>query len=465
MFGGALGSPFWLRRPQFLRVSGVTFDDFGLTAPILKAVQETGYTQPTPIQCEAIPPALAGRDVLGCAQTGTGKTAAFGLPLLQRIDASAGKEVTIRALVLTPTRELAAQIDDSFATYGKHLDLWHAVIFGGVTENKQIAELKRGVDILVATPGRLIDLMGRGFVDLSDIEIFVLDEADRMLDMGFLPDVRRVIAKLPQKRQTLFFSATMPPPIRKLAQDLLHDPVSIAVAPESATADNVEQQLYFVDQADKRLLLVDLLREEEVVHTLVFTRTKHGANRVVKQLEQAGIHSAAIHGNKSQGARTRALDGFRAGTLKVLVATDIAARGIDVEGISHVINFDLPNVPETYVHRIGRTARAGASGIALSFCETEERPYLMDIERLLEKHIDRVEEHPYPPSQKPPAPTDLKGHGYGGAQRPTNGGGGGRGRPGGGRGRPGGGGGRGGGGGGRGGGGRGRGGRPGQSRG
>jgi len=271
------------------------------------------------------------------------------------------------------------------------------------------------------------------------VEVFVLDEADRMLDMGFLPDVRRVIAKLPKKRQTLFFSATMPPPIRKLAEDLLDNPVSVAVAPISAAADNVTQKLYFVDKADKRRLLVDLLRKEEVVHTLVFTRTKHGASRVVKQLDQAGIQSAAIHGNKSQGARTRALDGFRSGTLKVLVATDIAARGIDVEGISHVINYDIPNIPETYVHRIGRTARAGASGVSISFCESEERPYLVDIERLLEAHIDRVDDHPYPPSQRPPGPTDLHGHSRpsgGGGGRPARGGrpgGGGRGgRPGGG---------------------------------
>ena len=346
--------------------------------------------------------------MLGCAQTGTGKTAAFGLPILQRLDASSGDEAALRCLVLTPTRELAAQIGASFATYGKHLELWHTVIFGGVNERPQIAELRRGIDTLVATPGRLLDLMGRGFVDLSDIEIFVLDEADRMLDMGFLPDVRRVIAKLPKVRQTLFFSATMPPPIRALAGDLLHDPVSVAVAPVSACGRQRQAaRSTSSTRADKRRLLVDLLREAELEHTLVFTRTKHGANRVVKQLDKAGIHAAAIHGNKSQGARTRALDGFRSGALNVLVATDIAARGIDVEGISHVINFDLPNIPETYVHRIGRTARAGASGIALSFCEVEERAYLVDIERLLGHHIERIEGHPYPPTQPLPPPTDL----------------------------------------------------------
>ena len=421
-----------------MRTSGVTFDDLGLSPPLLRALKKTGYEEPTPIQREAIPPALAGRDVLGCAQTGTGKTAAFGLPLLQRLDSIADDETALRALILTPTRELAAQIAESLTTYGKYLELWHTVIFGGVNEKPQIAELKRGVDTLVATPGRLLDLMNRGFVDLTDIEIFVLDEADRMLDMGFLPDVKRVIAKLPKKRQTLFFSATMPPPIRALTQELLHDPVSVAVAPVSSTADKVDQRIYFVDKADKRRLLVDLLREEQVEHTLVFTRTKHGANRVVKQLDQAGIRAAAIHGNKSQGARTRALDGFRTGDLNVLVATDIAARGIDVEGITHVINFDLPNVPETYVHRIGRTARAGASGIALSFCEQEERPYLVDIERLIGQHLDRVEQHHYPASQPPPPVTDLearggsnggarRGGGGGGSRRGGGGGGGGRG--------------------------------------
>ncbi len=415
----------------------MTFDDLGLSPALLRAVKETGYEEPTPIQREAIPPGLAGRDLLGCAQTGTGKTAAFGLPLLAQLDKTAGDDAVIRALVITPTRELAAQIGESLTVYGKHLDLWHTVIFGGVKENPQIAELKRGIDALVATPGRLLDLMGRGFVDLSEVEVFVLDEADRMLDMGFLPDVRRIIAKLPAKRQTLFFSATMPPPIRKLAEELLHDPVSVAVAPVSSAADRVAQHLYFVDKGNKRRLLVDLLRREEVKHTLVFTRTKHGANRVVKQLDREGIRAAAIHGNKSQGARTRALDGFRSGSLNVLVATDIAARGIDVEGITHVINFDLPNIPETYVHRIGRTARAGASGIALSFCEHEERPYLVDIERLLKQHLDRIEEHAYPPTEPAPPLTDLESRSRGGAQRPGGQGGSRRGgqRPGGGRGR------------------------------
>ncbi|MEM1417885.1 MAG: DEAD/DEAH box helicase [Myxococcota bacterium] len=367
----------------------MTFDALGLHTDILRAVHAAGYREPTPIQADAIPPALAGRDLIGCARTGTGKTAAFGLPLLQRVDALAEEDTVLRALILTPTRELAAQIGESLGTYGQHLEIWHTVIFGGVKEGKQIAELRRGIDVLVATPGRLLDLMDRGFVDLSDIGIFVLDEADRMLDMGFLRDVKRVIAKLPKKRQTMLFSATMPAPIRKLASELLHDPVSVAVAPVSSAAEKVRQEVVFVEKREKPKKLIELLRAGDIDHTIVFTRTKHGANRLVKKLAGAGIEAAAIHGNKSQGARTRALDGFRSGALNVLVATDIAARGIDVEGISHVINFDLPNVPETYVHRIGRTARAGASGIAVSFCDPEEKAYLRSIEKLLGERIPR----------------------------------------------------------------------------
>ena len=392
-----------------MRRHAVNFDELGLNRDILKAVRDAGYERPTPIQAQAIPPALAGRDILGCAQTGTGKTAAFGLPLLQHLDKSAADDPVIRALILTPTRELAAQISDDLRNYGKHLDLWHAVIFGGVNEKPQIAELRRGIDALVATPGRLLDLMNRGFVDLSMIELFVLDEADRMLDMGFLPDVKRVIAKLPKKRQTLFFSATMPTVIRKLAGELLVDPVSVAVAPTSSTAEKIDQYVYFVDKKKKRDLLTSLLRQEEIKHTLVFTRTKHGANRVVKHLDKAGIRSAAIHGNKSQGARTRALSQFRSGELAVLIATDIAARGIDVDGISHVINFDVPNIPETYVHRIGRTGRAGAAGIALSFCDVEERPYLTDIEKLIKQRLQRIEEHEFVATQPPPPQTRLDG--------------------------------------------------------
>ena len=364
-----------------------TFDALGLIPKLLSAIKNAGYTKPTPIQQQAIPPALSGRDLLGCAQTGTGKTAAFTLPLLQHLDTRAGNKPRLRALVLTPTRELAAQISASFSTYGADLDLWHTVVFGGVSDKPQIAEIRRGLDALVATPGRLLDLMGRGIVSLEDVEIFVIDEADRMLDMGFLPDVRRIAKALPKNRQTMFFSATMPPEIRRLAEGLLDRPVSVAVAPISSTVEEVAQHVFFVDKAKKRGLLADLLRDPELKHTIVFSRTKHGANRIVRELGKAGIRAEAIHGNKSQGARTRALDAFRDGSLSVLVATDIAARGIDVDGVTHVINFDLPNVPETYVHRIGRTARAGASGVAFSFCDREERPHLASIERLIGKRL------------------------------------------------------------------------------
>ena len=391
----------------------VSFNDLGLAPELLRAVKDAGYDTPTPIQRQAIPAALAGRDIVGCAQTGTGKTAAFSLPILQRLDKSAGDEPVLRALVITPTRELAAQIGESFATYGKHLELWHAVIFGGVNDKPQIRELRQGVDALIATPGRLLDLMSRKEINLGKIEVFVLDEADQMLDMGFLPDIRRIVAALPKKRQTLFFSATMPTEIRELAQSMLVDPVDVTVARVSAPAELVEQRLFFVDKNDKRRLLVDLVRERSVQRSLVFSRTKHGANRIAKYLDDAGVGSAAIHGNKSQGARTRALDAFKRGDLKVLVATDIAARGIDVDGVTHVINFDLPNVPETYVHRIGRTARAGASGTAWSFCDSEERPYLADIERLMKRHIERVEDHAYPPTERPPEPTNLEGRSSG----------------------------------------------------
>jgi ATP-dependent RNA helicase RhlE len=380
----------------------------GLIDPLVRAVKDAGYEHPTPIQRAAIPAALAGRDLLGCAQTGTGKTAAFALPLLQNLDQNAGDEPRLRALVLTPTRELASQIADSFETYGQHLELWHTVIFGGVSDKAQIAELKKGVDVLVATPGRLLDLLNQGHLKLDHVELFVLDEADRMLDLGFLPDVKRVVRALTGRKQTLFFSATMPDPIRALAETLLHDPVSLAVDPVSTPVERVEQRLYFVDKGDKRRLLVHLLEGEADGRTLVFSRTKHGANRIVKELDRAGLRAVAIHGNKAQSARTRALEGFRAGSTRILVATDIAARGIDVDGIGHVINFDLPNVPETYVHRIGRTARAGADGIAISMCDREERAFLVDIERLIGSHIGRVEDHPYPPSEPLPVLTDLE---------------------------------------------------------
>jgi ATP-dependent RNA helicase RhlE len=386
----------------------VTFDDLGLIEPIRRAIREAGYEEPTPIQREAIPPALAGRDILGSARTGTGKTLAFAVPLLQHADRRAGRRPRILGLVLTPTRELAAQIGESFSEYGRYLDdIYHTVVFGGVGERPQIDELRRGVDIVIATPGRLLDLLEQGALTLSDVELFVLDEADRMLDMGFLPSVRRVIEQLPRRRQTLFFSATMPPDIARLAEELLEDPVPVAVSPISSAAENVEHRVYFVDRADKRRLLVELLRDPALRHTLVFTRTKHAANRVAQHLARSGVRATAIHGNKSQGARTRALEGFKDGKIGVLVATDIAARGIDVEGISHVINVDLPNVPETYVHRVGRTARAGASGVALSFCDADERAHLEEIERHLGQHLLRVVGHPYPPSRPLPRETDL----------------------------------------------------------
>ena len=370
----------------------VRFSDLGLVPAILEAVSREGYTEPTPIQTKAIPPALAGRDVLGCAQTGTGKTAAFALPMLQRLDASASDEVRLRGLIITPTRELASQIGTSLTAYGEGLDLYHTVIFGGVSEKKQIAELKDGVDILVATPGRLLDLMNQRALHLRDVEYFVLDEADRMLDMGFLPDVKRIIAALPKKRQSMFFSATMPPDIRALADSLLIDPVSVAVAPPATTAERIEQRVYFLEGKQKLALLVELLRDPSFKRVLVFTQMKHAANRLVERLEKAGIGAAAIHGNKSQNARDRAMNGFRDGSVRILVATDIAARGIDVDGLSHVVNYDLPNVPETYVHRIGRTGRAGAAGIAISLCSKDERAFLADIEKLTRVRIDRMED-------------------------------------------------------------------------
>ena len=406
----------------------VLFQDLGLIEPILNAVTKTGYTIPTPIQLAAIPPALAGRDVLGCAQTGTGKTAAFSLPMLQRIDATARKEPKLRGLILTPTRELAAQIGESLTNYGADLDLYHAVIFGGVSDQPQIKEVRRGLDIIVATPGRLLDLMERRVISLEHVEMFVLDEADRMLDMGFIHDVRKITARLPKQRQTMFFSATMPPEIKKLADGLLQNPEFVSVTPVSSTAERIEQKLYFIDRGNKRRLLVDCLKDPACDRTLVFSRTKHGANRVVGDLEKAGIQAAAIHGNKSQGARTRALDAFKTGEIKVLVATDIAARGIDVDGVSHVINYEIPNIPETYVHRIGRTARAGREGIALSFCDSEERAFIRDIERLIGRAIPRVAEHPYPPGSPAPEETDPRQGERRHERGSTGGGGGGNGR-------------------------------------
>jgi ATP-dependent RNA helicase RhlE len=384
-----------------------SFADLGLSAPILRAVRAENYTTPTPIQARAIPHLLAGRDLLGCAQTGTGKTAAFALPILHRLSHNVRRPgpKACRALVLTPTRELAAQIRDSFAAYGRHLELSCAVVFGGVGQGQQVQSLARGVDVLVATPGRLLDLMGQALVRLYRLEVFVLDEADRMLDMGFIHDVRKVIAALPERRQSLFFSATMLPEVVRLAGSILNDPVKVEANPVASTVDLVEQRVLFVDRADKRALLSRVLKDEAVGRALVFTRTKHGADRVVRQLAQDGVPADAIHGNKSQTARTGALERFRTGAGRVLVATDIAARGIDVDGITHVINYDLPNIPESYVHRIGRTARAGRSGVALSFCDAEERAYLRDIEALIKTRIQVVADHPWQPtSSAPPSP-------------------------------------------------------------
>ncbi|MBL7962496.1 MAG: DEAD/DEAH box helicase [Flavobacteriales bacterium] len=373
-----------------------TFNDLGLIEPILKALHEEGYTHPTPIQEQAIPHLAKGRDLLGCAQTGTGKTAAFAIPIMQELHANAPQaRRAIRTLILTPTRELAIQIGESFAAYGRHLQLKHTVIFGGVGQKPQTDALQRGVDIVVATPGRLLDLMGQGYVHLNGLEIFVLDEADRMLDMGFIHDVKKVIAKLPAKRQTLLFSATMPDEIARLANTILRDPVKVEVAPVSSTADTIDQHLYFVDRTDKNKLLVHLLQGDAIREALIFTRTKHGANKVAKMLTQNGFAAEAIHGNKSQTARQNALKAFKDGKLRALVATDIAARGIDIDGLTHVINFDIPNIPETYVHRIGRTGRAGASGRALSFCDHEEKAYLRDITRLIKREIPVVAEHPF----------------------------------------------------------------------
>jgi ATP-dependent RNA helicase RhlE len=418
------------------RTHVTTFAQLGCAAPLCRALEREGYRHPTPIQTQAIPPLLQGRDLLGCAQTGTGKTAAFALPVLQHLmDAPRGHgKRAIRALVLTPTRELAAQIGDSFTAYGQFVEASHTVIFGGVNEKPQIEALRRGTDTLIATPGRLLDLMGRGFVHLDAVDFFVLDEADRMLDMGFVHDVRRVIAALPSERQNLLFSATMPPTIVKLAASFLVDPVHVEVAPPATTVELVEQVLMFVAHGDKKHLLASLLHEPGVERSIVFTRTKHGANRLAQQLHRAGIQdAAAIHGNKSLAARERALASFRSGDIRVLIATDIAARGIDIDDVTHVFNYDLPNIPESYVHRIGRTARAGRKGVAISFCDDTEAEYLRDIEKTIgielmvdDDHawhaaaIEALAESPKP-ARKPAEP--ASGHTRH-PERPANGGGG-----------------------------------------
>jgi ATP-dependent RNA helicase RhlE len=376
----------------------MTFEKLELIEPLLKALKAEGYTSPTPIQQQAIPIVLQRKDLLGCAQTGTGKTAAFALPVLQLLhqdELYKKGPAGIKALVLTPTRELAIQIGESFSAYGKLLRLKHTVVFGGVSQKAQTDALRAGVDILIATPGRLLDLMDQRFINLQHIKLFVLDEADRMLDMGFIHDVKKVIARLPQKRQTLFFSATMPKEIQLLANSILTNPVKVEVTPVSSTAETIRQAVYFVEKNDKRKLLMHILKSEKIPSVLVFTRTKHGADRVARELTKSGIEALAIHGNKSQNARQTALGNFKNGRTRVLVATDIAARGIDVDNLSHVINYEIPNVPETYVHRIGRTGRAGASGIALSFCDAEEKEYLADIQKLIGKPVPVIEDQPF----------------------------------------------------------------------
>lgn len=384
------------------------FQEMNINPAILKALAEEGYTQPTPIQEQAIPQALNGRDLLGCAQTGTGKTAAFAIPVLHQLSKAKGKgHHNIRCLVLTPTRELAIQIGDSFSAYGKYTHLKHTVIFGGVPQGKQTQILRAGVDILVATPGRLLDLVQQRYINLADIEILVLDEADRMLDMGFIHDVKKVLAIVPERKQTLFFSATMPPEIQKLASGILHQPAQVTVTPVSSTVEVIQQSVYFTDKKEKKNLLIHLLQDADITRSLVFTRTKHGADKLVKVLQRNRIPAAAIHGNKSQNARQRALSEFKDSKVRVLVATDIAARGIDIDELPHVVNYDLPEVAETYVHRIGRTGRAGADGIAIAFCDSEEKDYLKGIQKLIGLKIPVIEDHPYQPTNSgiaaPPA--------------------------------------------------------------
>jgi ATP-dependent RNA helicase RhlE len=374
------------------------FESLNIIEPILKSLKEEGYTKPTPIQVEAIPVIMQGTDLIGCAQTGTGKTAAFAVPILQLLsqNKSFDRKKKIRSLIVTPTRELAIQIQESFKAYGRYTGLSCTVVFGGVNQTSQTNSLRNGVDILIATPGRLLDLMNQGFISLRYIEIFVLDEADRMLDMGFIHDVRRIISALPQKRQSLFFSATMPPEIVKLAGTIVYKPVKVEVTPSASTVDIVDQFVYFIDRGNKNSLLIELLKDEKIKTALVFTRTKFGADKVVRVLKKKNISAEAIHGNKAQNARQKALSGFKAQTTRVLVATDIAARGIDVDDLEYVINYEIPNISETYVHRIGRTGRAGAKGTAISFCDAEEKEYLRDIEKLITKKIRVIDDHPFP---------------------------------------------------------------------
>lgn len=376
----------------------MTFEELNISAPILSALKTQGYTNPTPIQEQAIPIVIKGGDLLACAQTGTGKTAAFSIPILMHLakDIRRGNQKKIRALIVTPTRELAIQIGENLTAYSTELEIQNTVIFGGVNQNPQVNRLRNGVDILVATPGRLLDLITQGEISLQHLEIFVLDEADRMLDMGFIHDVKRLLKVIPAKRQSLFFSATMAPTIVELAGTILHNPDKVEVTPEATTAETIEQELFFVDKENKNALLVHLLDNPDIESVLVFTRTKHGADKVVKMLLKHNIKALAIHGNKAQNARQRALSSFKDRSIRVLVATDIAARGIDVDKLSYVINFEIPNIPETYVHRIGRTGRAGLDGIALTFCDHDEVAYLRDIEKLIRTKIPKNEDHPFP---------------------------------------------------------------------
>jgi ATP-dependent RNA helicase RhlE len=411
----------------------MVFEQLNLIPQILKALKGEGYEKSTPIQAKSIPAILQRRDILGCAQTGTGKTAAFAIPTLQILSKEQHLErgpKKIKCLIVTPTRELAIQIGESFAAYGKHLNLKHTVIFGGVKQYSQTKILQKGVDILIATPGRLLDLMNQGFINLKDIKIFTLDEADRMLDMGFINDIKKIIAKLPQKKQSLFFSATMPPVIVDLTKKLLVDPVRVEVAPSATTAEKVKQKIYQVDKVNKKPLLIHVLQEKEIKSALIFTRTKYGADKVARFIKKAGINAEAIHGNKSQNARQRALKNFKDKKTRILVATDIAARGIDIDELSHVINYEISNVPETYVHRIGRTARAGSEGIALSFCDWEEKAYVKDVEKLIKQSIPVISDHPFPISNTPPPVAAKPQSGRGGQGRGGQSGRGGSGRSG-----------------------------------